>query len=435
MSAVPPVFADKIIPATCLIEYINQTNLFYVENDFYPLPKKSSATSRTLKPFVNTIYSTKDGAGYKTPDIYFKSGSFWTKNYSILWNTSDKSKSKTFFANTFAKDSKDSEEKKTSIENYTFSSCNVDDSSCLEDKILRILSFHLSEVFTILLYSYIYDIDLGSDEFRACSDNVTLYRLIEERINKKLEMLKLPSEFEINEDMVAKYNGDVYYTKDEGNDAKYYPAFWESEVDDPVKIQTLQTFIYKLHRTATYGKKGGIPFRFDKYFGEEKAKLLKFIKDREHLDNKTRHTIYYNKRDDKLSSRFQFSVKTMAVNRSVVPVGHPVEFYCTRYFNKSTRKICILTSKDEYMKELAKKRLTGNVYFKFEFKLSTIAKGSFVLGNNLSMIDVSIQTSDKAYVDYYEQQALERNKDEELITLKDEYYDEVSEDDDAEDSD
>lgn len=421
MSTLPPVYSDSIIPAICLLDYINTKNRFYVENDFYPIPKRPTKTvGKELKPFVDSIYSTADGRSIKLPDIYYRfDGDYYSKNYTILWSP-DKRQRKSFFVRYYGKGEPNLTGKNKLFPlNYVFSSTfsSEDENPATEDESLAILSFHLTEVMTILLYAYIFDINLASDEFKGCTDNLTLYKLLEDAINDSLEKVGLERRFEINEEMVEKYNGPIYYTKDDDDEnPKNYPAYWDIANENIEKIHTLQTFIKKLFNHSSFAKKGG-KFQFNSYFNKEKAELLTLLKNKEHFNNKIGKQIYFNKSTEKDVARFQIILKTNLVNRDVVHPGEGIEFFATKFFNQSTRSIEPLTNQTEYMQKLNMKRVEGNVYIRFAPKFSTFGKGSYGLNCDLINIDVTVKQSSMQFVDYFQQQAMERNRDEEVATL------------------
>ena len=411
------VYASDIKPCDYLLDYINGKGQFYVENSYYPLVKYVY-DEKNKRPFVEDDFKTDGGINVKTPRICFKYGGNFQRYFSIVWNTNTASNNKQFFClnaymgwdekNKKPLKLKPTDGKVRPFEIQISSQTDFDDSP--DDMALSLLTFHLSEVFSILTYAYIFDLNLADDDFKKCKDNKELYQTFADKVNKKLTGI---TEIVVDEEMIERYNDIPIYIKDPDDEdvtAMQIPVFWDGE--EYKTLWCMQNFMNEgLIKSDKKGPKliDGI----DKIIDERRTNILKIIVKKAAMGN--RFMLRLSKpKDDGSESRRIFGAKGVFIilNTESKVDRDKCAGLCTKIFDKSKRAWVPIDSEEFLMKHYRQK-LSGDIYFKLEFKLGTTGKGTFTLKPKVEMFDVKILPRESSIMNGATLRALHRIEDDE----------------------
>ena len=410
------VFSSDLKSADCILDYINGKGQFYIENEYYPVVKTAI---QKKKPFADIEFAKGTNKTIHCPTVYYHvGGERYSRYFTIDWTSSSRTVVKEVYVNA-PFDSWDDAAKKPKVlpplKDTEFSRKSVipmisttpfEESA--EDINLSRTTFLLNEAFVVLTYAYMFDIDLASEDYKDCDNNVDFLSTFIDEINDKLKSAKSPVLVDqIDEKHIAKYDEPIPWCPDP-MDISSMPQLVLCYSIEP--FEELQTLHYVM---ADFYKKSMIKrFAPDRYLSKKNAvDIMKGICTMKYPQNKIMYKSRPPTDPDQQEIQFNFQVKGLAV------IGNPnyskfndAKSLFTQYFATTGRWEPITT--DDYLAEYYKSRVRGDIHLGLEFKLGIYTKSSFGLVAKIAKIDVKKVIRESVLIDDATRLALARRSEE-----------------------
>lgn len=395
------ICAGDIEPSKCLMDYITGRGQFYIENSYYVQPSIRAGAKR---PFIDNDYLAKQGAGMQvhSPTIYYhhSNGQYYSPSrYCILWKMNALADNKTFKmqAPYGGVDEKTKKPIKMStgeskIKTYSigiFSRSPFTKSP--EDVSLSIITFHFTEVLSILAYAHIFDINLADAKYGECADNITFYTTFTNDINAKLEHCGVKQRVKIDEASIKAFNEPIAYIQDPDcfEDIKpSIPAIKDG--DSYVPMMTLQRSINEFYLEARKNRVDA-----SKYVAANKVNFMNKLSLLKYESNKCMLKTYQKEDDPEWKQLFAIKSDFTFINTSDIASAETCRGLCTHVYGDSD-EFEPLKSEEELM-TYYNTTLRGEMYIVPEFKISLFAKSAYGLHIKTSRFDcVRVQNTDSS---------------------------------------
>lgn len=391
------VYASDLTTSTFLMNYINGKGQFYVENSAYPVVKPGQK-----KPFIDNDFKSKFGVQIHTPSIYVNGGGQYTTRFNILLMENKANARKVLrvlyaFGGIDEKTGLPVETGKTEgkFKKLSIPLTDVEQPDKAPDDVqLARLSFHLTETLMILLVAYIFGIDLASSDFKACTNNAELYETLISEINAYLEAKKCKCRMKnMDEEMLAHYNENLYYNEDSTVPGKVKPKvpyykYVDGEEVRYERLTTLHDLLKDLANDISKNKSS-----IGKLFTGAKQEIIDNLCFCSALKNSNTLRVYERKEneDDEEGEMIEnFQVKgTFSIKQ--YDVAGPVDklaSLCTRMYNPKTKGWDPIESEKQLM-DLYKSRIEGLVYIELFYSFGMFKEVSIGLNTRIAKMDVS----------------------------------------------
>jgi len=384
------VCAGNIEPSKCLIDYITGAGQFYVENPYYV---QTSIRAGKKTPFVDVEYSGKQGSGQAihAPTIFYhhSNGQYYSPSrYNILWRTNELGASKVIRfkapyggVDEHGKPTKLQESKSkirtVSIGVVSRSKFDV----AVDDQSMAVITFHLTEVLSILSYAYSFYIDLADAKYKSCKDNISFYNLFIDDINSKLTSANITkAKVEIDEDAIRHFNEPIAYIQDPDCFEDIKPTIPAIKDDDSyIPLWTLQRAINQFYVEARKNR-----IDASKYVAANRVNFMNKIALVNYAGNKAQLKTF--KKDEDVDWKQFFIIKSdfTFLNTSNEEDREKCKGLCTSVFGDDA---FVPIGSEEEMMTYYNALLRGEIYLSFEYKISLFAKSAYGLHVKTAMFD------------------------------------------------
>lgn len=406
------VYAGDIKPATCMLDYVRGTASFYIENTYYPVASaKREEADKKLYVYQNDKATGKPSQRMNAPVIFYHHGDSYYRDYQVYWgdniNTyalytkpmSIMNPYGAIDANGKPKKTEDDGKKKIRSFGIQISSLEKFEGSS-SDKALSQITFHISELHSILLYAHIFKLDLSAPQYQKITTNTDFYKTVVEDMNKYLEENGISVRIKLTKEMldaIEKYNEPIVYAPDPDSDEEMRASIPVYEEDGV--ILALPTFQSMIKTFKADLRKA----RVDPKTFLEEPELSKFNKFSISVSVSNRFMLTkYAPKSDPINIRDIFKIKAdFNVPGKACPPEKVIEWR-SLFTQLSDGENHHAITEDELM-ALYRKRGQGHLFFKFELNLGVYIKPAYSLTATVTVINFtaveksSVSTSDKAF--------------------------------------
>lgn len=362
------IYSSELVIPKCILDYINGKNQIYVENSYYNLTREKK------QAFKDIEYDS-----YKqSPRIYQKVGDAYVP-CEIIWGFPAKTKSYYLFHPYSPINDLKGKIVKAGI---PISSKDEDDSNI---KLIE-FSHRLCMVFDLLVFAYVFNINLASDKYKIIDNNLTLIQMLLKDVESSLKEhgCDVKASFELTDDE----KDDIKFIDEDVPlyaSGKYFPGL-DTNITAPFRLIDKNLVQLKTIKSIIRGRLILNPRWPIKYGGQTDAIVQTIISSTETQNSIIKN--YSTKTEDDLIEFISYKVNgKFSIPTPINDNADSMKNLLTSRFNEDTSMFEIVKNKND-LASIFDKSMNGIIFIKPTF---TMPKGKKYLMANISKFDLSVK--------------------------------------------
>ena len=381
------IFASEIKTSEFILDYLNGKGQFYIQNKYFPI---SSIPADKKTSFEDVEFSDpkKNSTCYHVPSIYYNYQGTYSNRFVIGWGD-PVNDNEWWIGNPYQGYDLINKKPVSIIDDWKTSkikTINIPITRSIltnYDQELVKLSFHLNEVFSILMFASIFKIDLA--KYSKCSNNTEFYKEFIDDINKILKSLKFSVLIPyLSSESIDNYNKLIYTIKDEANSGSktVYCYAYKSE-DYYYPIDTLRSLF-----NSCVKDRNNLPVISNLVsFNPKMNKIIDILKTPgEILKNKFSYQVYEKINTDgtkeiKLSTKLAADFTLLNPKLSITDKASSM---CSQFAQGNN---FVPVNSEEILMKYYHKKVTGLIFFSLSYIFGAYTVPTIGLGFKVSRFD------------------------------------------------